>query len=1387
MIADEIRRIHETPFDLSTGPLLRVGVIQLADAEFQLVLAIHHIIVDGWSMQLILDEFSTQYSAKVQGNATENVPLPMQYVDYAEWQRNWLEHGEGKRQLAWWREELGEEHPVLELPVDHPRRPATAYRPGRREFALPKTLVSALRQRGDAQQTTMFTVLLAAFQTLLQRYTNQNDIRIGVPVANRNQRAAEGIIGFFVNTLVLRNFIDSASTLTEVLERTTLAVRNANAHQDLPFEQLVETLQPGRDLGQSPLFRVVMNHLRIDPSALTKLPGLCLQDHWIGKQAAQFELALDTIESTEGGIRVRITYAADLFEEETITRLARHYLRALESFAWHPEQLVRDIEFLSDEERVGIQDWSLNGTQCANAGFVHGLFEQQAARGASALALIFGEQQLSYGDLNRRANRLAHRLISLGVKPETRVGLTAERSLDMVVGLLGIMKAGGAYVPFDPDYPAERLRYMVEDSGISLLLTQSHLRSRLPSIAGSVLVVVDELDLSRESDSNPAVPLHGDNLVYIIYTSGSTGRAKGAANRHRSVYNRLAWMQAAYELSAGDTVLQKTPFSFDVSVWEFFWPLMTGARLVLAAPEDHRDPRKLVELIRRHRVSTLHFVPSMLQAFLDHDGIDACTSLQRIVCSGEALSIDAQNRVLASLPWAKLYNLYGPTEAAIDVTHWTCTADDRATVPIGRPIADSKTLVLDSQMNAAIPGVVGELYLGGLGLARGYLNRPALTAGRFVADPFSSTGERLYRTGDLVRWNAQGQLEYLGRIDDQVKIRGFRVEPGEIESQILIQPEVREAVVVIRELANDPRLVAYVVPSTDAFKTVDATQSTSRDDLVEQWSSVFDRTYAGAVVAPTFRGWNSSYTDQAIPEVEMQEWLRHTVDRISALHPHRILEIGCGVGLLVEQLAPTVRTYLATDVSERAVRDLNAWITPQVGLSHVEVRHAAAADFSGIDAGDFDTVVLNSVAQYFPDADYLLEVLKNASLIAGAHGCVFIGDVRHLAHVPMFHTSVQLAKADGELTVGQLKSRIGRAIAQDKELVLDPSFFKMLAEYLQIGSVDILLKRGSFDNELTNYRYDIVLRGEAFSRPDPETFDWSGADALERLASYLTVRRPAALTLRTVPNRRLTRDLAAWHLVQSSEDRTPVSDVLLQLEHVEPSGLDPESLWALGEEHGYAVHVTWSNAEVHGAIDVEFVARSRLKSYVPSAQVPPHLPKQWRSFASDPLYSVRTRQLQTRLRDHLTRSLPDYMVPSAVVVMESLPLNANGKLDRKALPEPDFAGGERYEAPLGEIEKTLATIWSEVLGVDRIGRNDNFFDLGGHSLLLLRLHSRLEERLNLHPSVVDLFKYPTIESLAVFLQTGDHHVPSLQRAADRGKRQRSAFLKPKAAGERVCT
>ncbi|CAG2160775.1 non-ribosomal peptide synthetase [Cupriavidus numazuensis] len=817
---DAVHRLNTQPFDLGNGPLLRVALLRLAPAEHRLVVVMHHIISDGVSMQLLLDELATHYQGR------DALPLPThQYADYAAWHAGWLQGDVHAHQLDYWRGQLGDTHPVLALPTDRPRAAVAAYHAARYTLALPSALVDALRQRAASSDATLFMTLLAGLQALLHRHTGQRDIRVGVPIANRQHAGTGAMIGFFVNTQVLRNEVDGRTPLTAVLRAARAAALGAQSHQDLPFEQLVEALQPERSLAHPPLFQTLFNHLQEDLRSFGARTGLTVAAQPVDGQAAQFELSVEVREQAGGEVSVRLIYARELFDAQTMARFGAHYLRVLQALATQPELAIGDIALLDAAERATLAAWSRTDGDYAVGELVHGLFEAQARRTPQAIAVRMADgardATLTYARLNEEANRLAHYLIARGVRTDMPVGVVMERSVGMVTALLAIMKAGGAYVPIDPEYPQDRIAYMAQDSGIGLLLVQQHLRDRLPGLAAT-LVETDTLDLSAEPTHDPALPQRGESLVYLIYTSGSTGRPKGAANSHRALCNRLAWGQQHQPIGAGDVVLQKTPFSFDISFWEFFWPLTHGATLALAGPGEHRDPQRLAALVARHGVTTIHFVPSMLQAFLADAAAASCQGVRRIVCSGEALPAELQARTLATFPQATLLNLYGPTEAAIEATWWDCRDDGSASVPIGRPLGKLCARVLDADLNEVPQGVAGELHLGGLCLARGYWRRAGLSAERFVADPFDSAGGRLYRTGDLARWRADGQIEYLGRIDHQVKIRGFRIELGEVEAALLAQPAVREAVVVAQQLAAGARLVAYVVMDGDAAQLREA-------------------------------------------------------------------------------------------------------------------------------------------------------------------------------------------------------------------------------------------------------------------------------------------------------------------------------------------------------------------------------------------------------------------------------------------------------------------------------------------------------------------------------------------------------------------------------------
>jgi amino acid adenylation domain-containing protein len=809
----------QLPFDLTRAPLWRATLLRVAPDEHVLLLTMHHIISDAWSMGILIREVAALYEAFTRGQKSPLPELPIQYADFAHWQRQWLEGERLDAQLSYWREQLADIPALLELPTDRPRPAVQTYRGASETFRLSRELTEELQRLSRQEGATLFMTLLAAFQALLARYADTSEVAVGTPIAGRSRAELEGLIGFFVNTLVLRTDLSGQPTFLELLGRVREVTLEAYAHQDVPFEKLVEELQPARELSHAPLFQVMFT-LQNAPRPSLELPGLKLAQVELDAGTAMFDLSL-SVEETPRGLFGVFEYNTDLFDASTIRRLAAHLQNLLAGVVAAPRRRVSDVLLLNgDEQRLLLSAWNETREDYPSEKPLHEFIEAQAERTPDAFALFFEDETLTYGELNARANQLAHYLMSrAAVAPETVVGICMERSLEMVIALLGIMKAGGAYLPLEPEYPKERLSYMLRDARAAVILTQRKFVEKLPEHKARVVCVeTDGDEIARASTHNPASVVAASNLIYVIYTSGSTGEPKGAMLAHRGVSNCLLWMQQRHKLTADDRVLLKAPLSFDSSVWELFWPLMVGASVVVARAGEQRDSTYLAELIARRRVTTVHFVPSMFQVFLEEKNLEACASLRHVVCGGEALPVASVGRFYARLK-AELHNFYGPTETSIGSIDYICSEKDvgRWIVPIGRPIANAECYLLDANLQPVPVGVSGELYTGGVGLARGYIGRPALTAEKFIPHPFSAggPGARLYRTGDRARYLPDGNIEFLGRADHQVKLRGLRIELGEIEAALGKHPAVHDVVVIVREdVPGDKRLVAYTV-----FKT----------------------------------------------------------------------------------------------------------------------------------------------------------------------------------------------------------------------------------------------------------------------------------------------------------------------------------------------------------------------------------------------------------------------------------------------------------------------------------------------------------------------------------------------------------------------------------------
>jgi len=804
------------PYNLSTDTMLRASLVRVTQHDHVLLLVLPHITSDGWSMIVLCQELIALYNSLVHGQPCPLPDLPIQYTDYAVWQRDWLQGDVLDRQISYWGRTLAKTSD-LNLPTDRSRPALPCCRNGAQFATYPKYLANQLNDLARIERTTLFMTLLAAFNALLYRYTGQDDIAVGCPIANRQFVELEGLIGFFANTLVFRSSLSGNPTFRELLARVREVALGAYDHQDVPFDKLVEELQPDRDLSRSPLFQVTFQ-LRNYPSQLVQLPDLTVERFELHSGIAKFDLSL-AMSNEMDRLKAEIEYNPDLFESATITRMLGHFQTLLEGIVTNPEQRISELPLLTESERHQLLvEWNDTKTDYPRNKCVHELFETQVEKTPDAIAVVFEDLQLSYRELNRRANQLAHYLRKLGVGPEVLVGICVERSIEMIVGMLGILKAGGVYVPLDPDYPKERLGFMLEDTQAGIIVTDSVSLGSLPSSSAQAICLDrDWQAVTKEPQVNPGNQTTADNLAYVIYTSGSTGKPKGVMIPHRGLVNYLSWATASYGVANGQGAPMHSSIGFDLSITSLFTPLLKGRRVVLLS-EDHAVEALSSLLHRETDFGLIKITPAHLEVLgqeLPPVYLAHCT--RALIIGGEALTFEKLAVWSKYAPGTRLINEYGPTETVVGCCVYEVAPGTLPSgpVPIGKPIANTQVYILDRYLNPVPIGVPGELHVGGDGLAQGYLNRPELTAEKFIGNPFSSNGKsRLYKTGDLARYLPDGNIDFLGRIDDQVKFRGYRIELGEIEAVLGQHDAIQQAVVVAREdQPGDRRLVAYAVAS----------------------------------------------------------------------------------------------------------------------------------------------------------------------------------------------------------------------------------------------------------------------------------------------------------------------------------------------------------------------------------------------------------------------------------------------------------------------------------------------------------------------------------------------------------------------------------------------
>ncbi|WP_053002644.1 non-ribosomal peptide synthetase, partial [Kordia jejudonensis] len=777
-IADFIDKTTSQAFDLANDYMLRATIVQENEESHVMILVLHHIASDGWSLPIVISELETYYQHLRDKTPVNLPPLPIQYTDYSIWQRNYLSGTILEEKLAYWKEKL-QNAPVLNLPTDYVRPAVKSTEGALHRFKIDATTTAKLNKITNTNGATLFMTLLSAYKILLYRYTQQTDITVGTPIANREQEEIAGLVGFFINTIVLRNQLNTNEDFNSLLQQVKQTCLSAYTHQDVPFERIVDHLAVERDQSRSPLFQTMFIFQNTEEIGEMNLGESSVETVATTHTTAQFDLLFTAME-TASEIAIHIEYVTALFKEETIARIAKHFENLLKSIADHADDSISNLAMLhTDEKAQLLNDFNATTVEYPQHETILSVFAKQVAERGNATALVFEEEKLSYQQLDARSNQVANYIVSKGVKANDFVPICAERSLEMYIGILGILKAGAAYVPIDTNNPVERIEFIINDINAEVVLTSST-QSELFNTIEKEILHLDQLEAEQLSSEAVAVTIVPSQLAYAIYTSGTTGLPKGVKNTHSGLLNRLFWMRNDVNITEKSVLLQKTPYVFDVSVWELLMPLITGCKLVIAKPEGHKDPVYLQNTIEKHQVSLVHFVPSMLAVFIETVEAEKCSSLQNIICSGEALPVQLVKDFKATFTNTSIHNYYGPTEAAIDVTAINLTNNDyEVTIPIGKPVANTNIYIVGDDMQLSPIGVSGEILIGGIQVSEGYINREVLTKEKFIESPFK-TGERVYKTGDIARWLSDGNIAYIGRKDDQIKLRGYRIELGEI-------------------------------------------------------------------------------------------------------------------------------------------------------------------------------------------------------------------------------------------------------------------------------------------------------------------------------------------------------------------------------------------------------------------------------------------------------------------------------------------------------------------------------------------------------------------------------------------------------------------------------
>lgn len=1361
---DEIDKIHqadaESAFDLVHGPLLRVYLIKISDQEHILKISAHHIICDGWSFGILLENLSTIYNSSI-NQETLILEEPIPYSQYALETQQHITSSDYSKMENFWLNQYESDVPVLNLPTDNIRPQIRTFKSQRTDFQVPKSTIDSLKGLGLKKKASLITILIAAFESYLYLLTKQNDIVLGLPASDQSATGNYELVGHCVNLLPLRSRINGDENFLDYLDKRRSEIMDAYDHQQFTFSSLLQKLNIARDSSRIPLVPIIFN-VDMGMDANVSFSGLKHELFSDPRAYENFEIFLN-ITGTEQKLNFEWSHNVLLYSRKTIERMMADFHSLLDQIIENPNTQIKNIRTSSNSNLLrDLDQWNNTSAVYPKNKTVADLINETAVKYPTKTAIFFNDQEVTYTELNRKSNQLAHYLIHQGIQSNDIIALVADRSPVMIIAVLGIIKSGAVYLPIDPQYPEERIHFMLEDSGAKHLLISKAYQEPLENIANK-LTLDDILSTMTDMPSSyPSLEISKARLAYILYTSGSTGRPKGVQIRHSSLTNFLLSVQKRPGIAANDVLLAVSTISFDIAATEIFLPLIAGAAVYLADSQTTKDGRALLEIIQNKGISIMQATPITWRMILAAGWNNRLP--MKIICTGEAFPKDLAEELHTK--GDEIWNGYGPTETTIWSSLKQITNPNDA-ITIGTPLANTQMYVLDEFLAPVPFRETGELYIGGDGLASGYLNSPDLTEERFIPNPFRQ-GTKLYKTGDLGYRLPDGDIICLGRADAQVKIRGHRIELGEIEYNLSQQKGIKEAVVIPNgSSGGNQQLLAYIVPDEkDSSGWMDRWDDLYTLGIKSEESVPLEEQNLDIAII-------SQYNTQEDIQEHGREWTQEGLKRIRSLNAKKVLELGTGGGHLLFELAPNTEKYVATDYSDVAIKKLNDKLAlHKEKWNHVEAFKAPADDFSSIHEKEFDLIFFHGVVQYFPTLEYLVKVLETAVNHLSDGGCIHIGDSQTLSAISMHFATEQLALLQDHVTVEDFEKIVKYQTEKEEEISIDPGFFYFLPQILpDITAVDIQIRGGDYSNEATKCHYDIWLyKGKKAPRNIKNNIikSWNELGSIDQIDNLLSDKNDQVILVTDIPNLRVQKDYALNQLVKHATENDTVKYLKEKLEQLEPSGINPTSLWDLGKKRRFNAHIRWSNDGSDGNIEAVFIPK-HLGDCVPEppSKLTITSEEEYLRTEKGTVEILKVPEHQVQLwKKTLKAHVPEYMLPHMFIALNRFPTTENGKINRKDLPMVEANSENQIQAdvcpPQDQTEILIHNIWCRHLDLKTIDIHSNFFELGGHSLIAIRLMLDLEKETGVRLPISTLFQNSTIAKLAKKIVVNDEQKSSVQ-------------------------